>query len=115
MTTRILILLVLIGSLSTSLWAQWNAPTPPTSVSGPFVWWGCGGYDGSNPAGPDLPDSCAVSSQAASGGIGPYCAHNWNGSSWSDACYSYYYTSGGWPTFATHVTAAASPFAVFEG
>jgi hypothetical protein len=93
-TAKTLVLLVLIASLSTSLFAQyWYSPMPPTSASGPFVWWGCGGYDGSNPAGPDLPDSCAVDAQAAYGGIGPYCAHNWNGGSWSDACFSYYYTS----------------------
>lgn len=90
--TRKLFLLVLIGSLPTSMWAQWNAPMPPTSACGPFVLWGCSGGDGSNPAGPN-PDQCAVTAQGNYGGIGPYCAHHWDAgdSAWLDACYSYYY------------------------
>jgi len=90
--TKKLFLLVLIGSLSTSMWAQWNAPMPPTSACGPFVLWGCSGGDGSNPAGPN-PDECAVTAQRNYGGIGPYCAHHWDAgdSAWLDQCYSYYY------------------------
>jgi hypothetical protein len=53
MTGRMLVLAVLIGSLSTSVLAQWNAPVPATSACRPFVLWGCGGGDGANPAGPD--------------------------------------------------------------
>jgi len=51
MTGRMLVLVVLIGSLSTSMLAQWNAPVPATSACRPFVLWGCGGGDGANPAG----------------------------------------------------------------
>jgi hypothetical protein len=86
MTPRTLVLLLLIGSFSTSIWAQGGACTQ-------YKTWFVSGSAGTSTSGPDYSglESLVAQFQAQYGGIGPTCSAQWEGvfgvwGGWSGEC-----------------------------
>src|SRR5271169_6072519 len=85
MTTRTLVLLVLIGSLSTSIWAQGSACSQYNTY----------GYSGASSVDPAVQANALwftglANAQAAYGGVGPTCSYTWypQTANWYGQCFS---------------------------